>query len=82
MKKLISLVFTLVLSLAVLNVMAIDKNSKKLNNNTKLKTVKSTNKTKSFNSLTQAKTPDGKIRVLKAVTIDDLKKIKQKAAQK
>jgi len=71
MKKIISLVFTVVLSLAVLNVMAIDKNSKKVKTNKKLKTVK---------NLNQFKTPDREVKQSKAITIADLKKIKQKAA--
>jgi len=75
MKKLITFVFATVLSLAVLNVMAFDKNSKKAKANKKIKAVSQNNMSKTV------KTPDGKVRTLKAVTLEELNK-KRKTATK
>ncbi len=78
MKKIVSLVFTVVLSLAVLNVMATDKNNKKSKASKKVKTTV----VKKAIGIQYATSPDGKVTKHKAITIADLKKIKQKAAQK
>jgi len=80
MKKLVSLVFTVVLSLAVFNVMATDKNSKKTKASKKVKVVKSVKQVN--NTLLYAKSKDGKVTQLKAVTVADLKNKRQKAATK
>lgn len=74
MKKLVTFVFAAVLSLAVLNVMASDKTSKKTKASKKVNTVKAV----SQNNLPKTvKTPDGKVRTVKAIKLSDLKKLKQ-----
>jgi len=74
MKKIVTFVFAAVLSLAVLNVMASDKTSKKTKTSKKVKTVKAV----SQNNLAKTvKTPDGKVRAVKAIKLSDLKKLKQ-----
>jgi len=80
MKKIVTLVFAAVLSLAVLNVMASDKKSKKAKMNKKVKVVNLVNK--QVNNKLNSKTPEGKVVKSKVITIENLRKLKQKAAQK
>jgi len=78
MKKIITLVFAAVLSLAVVNVMASDKNDKKSKSSKKVKV----NKTMVVKEVNLNTAENAKKRSIKAITLDDLKKIKLKTAVK
>jgi len=73
MKKLVTLVFTGFLALAVLNVSAFDKNSKK---------VKSSKKAKVKSAVQKASlATDNKSKKSKVITIADLKKLRKDATK-